>query len=140
MGLVCGMSCMNPMQAEDAESEIQFEANTARRMQESQMSGRQQASSMPNEQCNGFQEAIRLSLQDQDEKNLQQAIALSLAEAENNKKTTPEDSKLIVHDDLIDLGQNDLLDFADPAPAAITACPTIENELFDVFPVVTTVA
>merc|ERR1712218_33428 len=163
--LVSGMSCINPMQADVAESEIQIQANPLSRGQTLQQVGSGQnnctghlaacpTSSLTtsNEEYNALQEAIKRSLQDEEEKSLQQAIALSLVEAENDnmassacgsmdggssKAAQLQDSEPMVHDDLIDLGQHDLLDLADSAPASISAPPTIEKELIDVFPAMT---
>merc|ERR1712217_751327 len=101
------------------------------------------------------QEAIRMSLQDEEEKDLQRAIALSMAEAEiknkanstfvlmddtSNKSVLLQKSKPPVHEDLIDIGQHDLLDLAEPAPASAPVFPATEKELFDVFPTVTLAA
>merc|ERR1711953_1488549 len=134
--LVSSMSCRNPNQAEIVESEIQIEPAPLRRRQTPlQVNGMQNNRNGNLAAYPGLQEAMIMSLQDEEEKHLQRAIALSLAEAEDkNKASSMEKSKPVVYDDLIDIGQHDLLDLADPAPASTTELTTTEKDLFDVFP------
>jgi len=92
-----------------------------------------------------------MSLRDAEEDELQQAIAVLFAEAENNNKASSacdlmndwdktehsENNEPMVHDDLIDPGQHDL---PDSAPASTYLPPTTEEELRDVFHTVTMAA